>query len=96
MITRIVKMTFREDKVDAFKALFYQNCVAITASAGCRSVNLFTDAAHSATFFTISQWGSLDDLNTYRNSQLFNEVWQKTKAMFSEKPEAWSLTEEKR
>ena len=31
-----------------------------------------------------------DDLNNYRNSELFKDVWSKTKILFNKKPEAWS------
>ena len=30
------------------------------------------------------------DLNNYRNSELFKDVWSKTKILFNKKPEAWS------
>ena len=29
-------------------------------------------------------------MNQYRDSQLFKSVWTSTKALFSEKPQAWS------
>ena len=40
--------------------------------------------------FTYSWWDSEDDLNNYRNSELFKDVWSKTKILFNKKPEAWS------
>jgi hypothetical protein len=30
-------------------------------------------------------------LETYRHSELFKEVWSKTKPLFNAKPEAWSV-----
>lgn len=92
-MTRVVKMTFREDQVEAFKELYFENCPRIAASAGCREVRLFRDQHEPNTFFTISQWVSPEALEAYRNSDLFRIVWQRTKAMFSGKPEAWSLEE---
>jgi heme-degrading monooxygenase HmoA len=41
-------------------------------------------------FFTYSFWQSQNDLEKYRNSALFKEVWSKTKKMFAEKAQAWS------
>jgi heme-degrading monooxygenase HmoA len=41
--------------------------------------------------FTVSIWESEDDLNAYRNSELFENTWAKTKVLFNDKPEAWSL-----
>jgi len=42
-------------------------------------------------FFTYSYWDSEKDLNNYRDSQLFKEVWSNTKILFNLKPEAWSV-----
>ena len=42
-------------------------------------------------FFTYSYWDSENDLNNYRKSELFNEVWTFTKKLFNAKPEAWSV-----
>ena len=39
-------------------------------------------------FFTFSHWESEADLNAYRESALFGEVWPKTKALFYDKPQA--------
>ncbi|MFM1898201.1 MAG: hypothetical protein RL577_441, partial [Bacteroidota bacterium] len=39
---------------------------------------------------TLSRWESVDDLERYRNSQLFEETWAKTKVLFDRKPEAFS------
>jgi len=88
---RIVKMTFRPDTVGEFLTVFEENCRAITAFDGCRSVELLRSIQEPNTFFTLSEWDSEDDLNAYRNSQLFSEVWAKTKALFTERANAWSL-----
>ena len=42
-------------------------------------------------FFTYSYWNSENDLNEYRNSELFAKVWAETKPMFAEKAQAWSV-----
>ena len=31
------------------------------------------------------------DLENYRNSALFKNVWAKTKVLFNDKPQAWSV-----
>ncbi len=41
--------------------------------------------------FTYSYWESEAHLNTYRHSDLFRETWAKTKVLFADKPEAWSI-----
>jgi len=44
-------------------------------------------------FFTYSHWRSVEDLNRYRDSALFADVWPRTKVLFAAKPEAWSTTQ---
>ncbi|WP_439654831.1 putative quinol monooxygenase [Wocania arenilitoris] len=42
-------------------------------------------------FFRYSYWSSEDDLETYRQFDLFKSVWSKTKPLFNVKPESWSV-----
>jgi heme-degrading monooxygenase HmoA len=91
MIIRIVKMTFREDEVPEFLRIFDTSKTFIRSMPGCRHLELLQDTASPNIFFTCSHWDSENDLNNYRNSGLFGEVWKKTKALFSDKPQAWSL-----
>ena len=39
---------------------------------------------------TYSHWESEEALNKYRDSELFKSVWSFTKALFAEKPQAFS------
>jgi heme-degrading monooxygenase HmoA len=50
------------------------------------------DLNDECTFFTISHWNSEDDLESYRNSYLFKNIWSKVKPLFAKKAEAWSLS----
>jgi heme-degrading monooxygenase HmoA len=43
-------------------------------------------------YFTISQWESEEALNNYRHSEFFKQTWVKTKALFQERAEAYSLS----
>ncbi len=54
-------------------------------------VELLNDINAPEIFFTYSKWESEQDLDEYRRSELFQLVWGKTKMMFADKPEAWSL-----
>ncbi len=90
MIRRIVKLTFQDDKVDEFKALFHSRKEKIVSSKGCHSVDLLQHIQKPNVFFTYSFWESEEDLNAYRHSELFAETWAKTKSMFADKPKAWS------
>jgi len=93
MITRIVKMTFQPEKTKDFLMLFKQNEIHIAGFKGCRKLKLLKDISTDHIFITYSKWDSLEDLENYRKSELFQSVWAKTKVLFSEKPEAWSLIE---
>jgi len=93
MIIRIVKMSFQPEKVDEFLKLFSENKQHIRHFEGCSHLQLLNDINQPTTFFTYSHWDNEQSLENYRHSELFNRVWNKTKVLFSEKPEAWSLKE---
>lgn len=43
--------------------------------------------------FTLSHWESEENLEQYRQSELFKSTWAKTKVLFREKAQAWTLEE---
>lgn len=91
MIKRIVKLSFRADELDAFRAIFEESKAKIRAFEGCHHVELLQGIQPNNIFFTFSIWESEAALNEYRHSELFKKTWAKTKALFSDKPEAWSV-----
>jgi heme-degrading monooxygenase HmoA len=91
---RIVKMTFDPDKVDEFESLFNDNKHKIRAFDGCTHLQLLKDINTPNQYFTYSFWKHLDNLEAYRTSELFAEVWSATKKLFIAKPEAWSVEQE--
>ncbi|MCA0931089.1 antibiotic biosynthesis monooxygenase [Lutimonas saemankumensis] len=91
MLIRIVKMTFLPDKTDAFLTRFHKIKHKIIDFEGCEYLEIYQDKNNECIFFTYSHWQSEKDLNAYRNSDFFKEVWAKTKTMFCRKPEAWSV-----
>lgn len=91
MFVRIVKMTFQKDRTEEFLKNFHENKNKIKGFKGCIALDLYRDRSEGNIFFTYSWWQKPEDLENYRNSPLFKEVWAKTKVLFSEKPEAWSL-----
>ncbi len=95
MILRIVKMEFKEAEVTTFLNTFKKYEESIRNQAGCSSLVLLRDEQQNNVFFTHSYWESLDDLENYRHSATFKEVWPLTKIHFSAKPEAWSLVIER-
>lgn len=91
MITRIVKMTFKRDKLEEFQRIFERSKGAIRDFEGCLYVELCRDTIQENVYFTYSQWVSEDELNAYRNSPFFKSTWNETKELFEEKAEAHSL-----
>jgi quinol monooxygenase YgiN len=89
-------MHFRSDLVADFLDLFEKNCEAIRNVAGCRHLSLLEEVKGSGIFFTYSWWDGPEYLELYRQSDLFQQIWSKTKTMFAAKPEAWSLIENKK
>ncbi len=91
MIIRIVKMTFIPEKTTDFLNHFNGWKEQIRNMPGCSHLELLNDINNSDIFFTYSYWDSEDNLNNYRNSELFKNVWAKTKILFADNPEAWSV-----
>ncbi len=91
MFVRIVKMSFYEENINAFLENFESNKEKIRNSPGNRLLELYQDKNDKKIFFTYSYWETEDDLENYRKSELFGKVWKFTKALFNEKPEAWSV-----
>ena len=91
MIKRFVKMTFKPELVEEFITLFNSKKELIAAVEGCTFLELLQDENNSTVFFTYSLWKDESYIEAYRHSELFKEVWDKTKILFDAKPEAWSL-----
>jgi len=93
MIKRFVKMTFKPEFIPAFKEIFYTSKDLIKGREGCKHVELLQDINNPCVFFTLSIWDDPKYLEAYRQSELFEGVWAKTKVLFDAKPEAWSVKE---
>jgi autoinducer 2-degrading protein len=91
MLTRIVKMEFQEEKVASFLADFETVKHKIRNFQGCLHLDLLRDRNNPTIFFTYSKWEQENDLENYRRSSLFKDVWATTKPMFRSKASAWSL-----
>ena len=91
MLVRIVKMSFEASKIDEFLANFDANKIHIRNFEGCEYLELYRDKQNTNIFFTYSYWNSHEDLEAYRQSDLFKKVWAKTKVLFDGKPKAWSV-----
>ena len=91
MIIRIVKMTFIPQEVEAFMILFDNVKDKILNMPGCQHLELWKDINSDHVLYTYSLWNSVEDLNNYRDSELFINTWKNTKIKFSEKAQAWSV-----
>ena len=90
MIVRVVRLTLSAENVGAFEDVFRTHQSAIAAQPGCMGVEMLLDPNDACIRGTLSRWRSVDDLNAYRASSLFGEVWPVTKTLFAAKPEVWS------
>lgn len=90
MISRLVKMTFKSENIEKFKAVFEDSKDLIRAFPGNHHVELLNDVRDPRIFFTFSLWESEEALDKYRHSELFETTWAKTKVLFDDRPQAWS------
>jgi autoinducer 2-degrading protein len=94
MIIRIVQMEFEEELVPDFLNIFAASQKRIRSFPGCTHLQLLQGEADPCVFFTYSHWRGEEDLNSYRNSDLFRGVWRNTRKLFRVAPKAWSLTDQ--
>ncbi|MEO8069515.1 MAG: antibiotic biosynthesis monooxygenase family protein [Flavobacteriales bacterium] len=90
MVVRVVKMTFRPEECDRFLELFDGWRHRIRAFPGCRYLELLGEQGNSGVFMTYSEWDDPSDLENYRLSAVFAEVWPTVKGMFAAPAEAWT------
>jgi heme-degrading monooxygenase HmoA len=91
MFVRIVKMSFQEEHIPKFLENFDVMKEKIRSAKGNQFLELYQDKKNPCIFFTYSFWETEEDLENYRQSELFYDVWTFTKKLFNEKPEAWSV-----
>ena len=91
MFTRIVKMEFQAENIPAFLANFEKVKSKIRNFPGCSHLELYCDKNNETIYFTYSRWNDVNDLENYRKSDLFQNVWATTKPMFRSKAQAWSV-----
>lgn len=91
MITRIVKLTFEEERVADFLAFFDTIKHVVNEFPGCYGMKLYQDIDRPNIIMTYSHWQSQQDLDNYRQSEAFGQIWPNIKPWFKDKPEAWSV-----
>lgn len=91
MFIRIVKLTFKKDKIEDFKNYFQTVKYDIRNFPGCSFLEVYQDKKEPNVFFTYSFWESENDLEKYRYSDVFIRVWPYVKTLFAQRAEAWSV-----
>jgi quinol monooxygenase YgiN len=90
MLIRIVRMTFQEDKLADFHAIFDRSKQYIRTFPGNHQLDLLRDPNQPNVRITYSLWESADALEAYRQSELFRTTWAATKVLFAERAVAFS------
>ena len=91
MLTRIVKLHFKVERIDDFIEHFESIKWKVAHFPGCRGMKLLRGKNDPFLVFTYSKWENEEALESYRNSDLFQTLWPKIKPWFDQKPEAWSV-----
>ncbi len=84
-------MSFRSQEIENFLNFFEERKERIRHFPGCLHLELWQDEHQPQVFFTYSIWQDESMLDHYRFSDFFKETWAATRALFEEKPEAWTL-----
>ena len=92
MITRIVKLHFHANFCSEFENNFSEFKKVVSSFEGCKSVKLLKSNSIGI-YFTISQWEQESNLDQYRTSETFKEIWNTLKPYFVERAEAWTTQE---
>ncbi len=90
MLIRIVRMTFQEEKISDFLAIFNASKHKIRQFEGCQHLELLQDLTQPNILMTYSFWKNEAALESYRQSTLFQTTWAATKVLFADKPVAFS------
>ncbi len=91
MVIRIVKLEFQADKIESFLEFFENVKFQVNGFPGCKGMQLHQSQSNPSLIFTYSIWEREEDLEHYRTSDTFSNIWPKIKVWFAAKPEAWTL-----
>jgi quinol monooxygenase YgiN len=91
MLIRIVRMHFTDAGVEEFLEIFSEHKKKIGTFPGCTHLELLRDHDDQNCFTTLSHWNGPADLEAYRKSELFGDVWGQVKPLFAERSQAFSL-----
>ena len=92
MIVRLVELFIQEDKLDLSRQMLSRVAPKVRQFSGCTKLRIIEDLHNPGHITTYSHWHSEDDLNAYRNSDVFKDFWREIKPLFAERARAWSST----
>lgn len=72
-------------------AIFEESKEKIRAFEGNLHLELLRDVAQQNVLFTLSHWEDEAALERYRQSELFQTTWAKTKLLFADRAQAWTV-----
>jgi quinol monooxygenase YgiN len=84
-------MHFKPESAGTFLEIFSSSRKFIRSFPGCVQLELLVDKDDPCHFSTFSHWESEEALAHYRQSELFQSTWAKTKVLFDQKPMAKSF-----
>lgn len=86
-------MELKPGTEDSFLEIFILVKEEIRSQRGCMGLELLRSVNKGETIlWTISLWQSVDELETYRASPLFQRTWAAVKPLFASKASAWTLS----
>lgn len=93
MIARIVHLYIDKKNKEDFLKMFESRKDMIRNFEGCSYLNLLlVEHEDCSQFSTFSHWESEEHLNKYRSSNVFGQVWPRTKKWMVKKPKAQSFS----
>jgi quinol monooxygenase YgiN len=90
MLVRIVQLHIKPENLGLFLSLYGGHHAGIGNFRGCRSLKLLQDVQNPNMVATLSEWESEEDLNHYRYSDFFKNLWSQVKPLFESQARAFS------
>ncbi len=95
MITRIVILPVRASEEQDFIKLLTRSFGEVRNSTGCTALTFLRENSpekNMINYVTYSKWNNESDLENYRQSFFFKNVWPAVKQFLGAKPSAYTLT----
>lgn len=90
MLVRIVQLYLIPEQTENFLKLYASHQSRISEMKGCLSLELLVVSEHQGHVATLSRWQEAQDLENYRNSEFFKNLWSQVKPLFAQSAKAVS------